>query len=91
MKYRSLFTVHCSLICFLLLSLLSSRFFLVYAADPRDELLEVQKKLTQQKSKVKQTIKKEKSVLSELDQIDKTIKKKKKEMRYFDERLSETH
>jgi septal ring factor EnvC (AmiA/AmiB activator) len=75
----------------LLLPLLSSRFSLVYAADPREELLEVQKKLTKQKSKVKQTITKEKSILSELDQIDKTIKKKKEELRYFDARLSETH
>lgn len=74
--FFSLFTFHSSLL---------------YAADPREELLEIQKKLTEQKSKVNQTIKKEKSVLSELDQIDKTIKKKKEELRYFDARLSETH
>lgn len=62
----------------------------VLASNPKKDLKEVQKKLRREKSKVTQTIKKEKSILSEIEQINKTIRKRQKELRYYDKRLSET-
>ncbi len=76
------------LLIFLLLC--TSHFSLLHAADPKKELKAIQKKLSQEKRKVKQTIKKEKSILSELERINKIIRKKREELKYFDKRLSET-
>lgn len=76
------------LLIFLLLG--TFHFSLLHAADPKKELKAIQKKLSQEKRKVKQTIKKEKSILSELERINKIIRKKREELKYFDKRLSET-
>lgn len=76
--------------CFLLLSLLTSPFSLLNASDPKEKLQEIQKKLSREKRKVKQTIKKEKSILSELEKINKLLRKKREELRYYDKRLSDT-
>ncbi|MBI4654402.1 MAG: peptidoglycan DD-metalloendopeptidase family protein [Nitrospirae bacterium] len=65
-------------------------FSLVEASDPRDELKEVQKKLDMEKRKAAKTIKKEKSILSELERIDKALSEKKEEMVYYDNRLKQT-
>jgi len=73
--------------CFLVLS---SQFSVLHASDPGKELQEIQKRLSEEKLKVKQTIKEEKSMLSELEQINKLLRKKHEELKYYDRRLSET-
>ncbi len=70
--------------------LLSSYFSLLNAATPKEEFEEVQKKLQQEKQKVKQTIKKEKSVFEELEQIEKNLNKKRRELKHYSSLLSET-
>ncbi len=76
--------------CFLLLLLFASDFSLLYASDPKKELNEIKRKLSQERRKVKQTIKKEISVLSELEGINNILREKKRELKYFDQRLSKT-
>jgi septal ring factor EnvC (AmiA/AmiB activator) len=77
-----------------LLSFISSLFFFpvtpVCAADPKDELQQIEKKLIKEKQKVEQTIKKEKSTLSELERITKKLEKRRKELGDYDHRLSKT-
>jgi len=84
---RLLFTIYCSLFTVLLLISHSS---FIEAADPKEELEEIQKKLTREKEKVKETIKRERSILSELEEIGKALKKKREELSYYDKRLRET-
>jgi septal ring factor EnvC (AmiA/AmiB activator) len=60
------------------------------AADPREDLQDIQKRIVQERQKVKLTIKKEKSTLSELERINRNLEKKKKELREYDRRLSKT-
>ncbi|UCF87685.1 MAG: peptidoglycan DD-metalloendopeptidase family protein [Nitrospiraceae bacterium] len=80
--------------CFFLLSLVSSLFFFsltpLCASDPEGELKQIQKKIIEEKRKVEQTIKKEKSTLSELERITKKLEKKRKELDSYDRRLSKT-
>ena len=73
-----------------LILLLASNFSLLNASSPKEELEEIQKKLQQEKQKVKQTIKKEKSVLEELEQIEKNLNKKRRELKHYANLLSET-
>ncbi len=75
---------------FLFFSFFISHFSFIDAADPKERLQEIQKKLSREKRNVKQTIKKEKSILSELEKINKLLRKKKEELKYYDRRLSDT-
>lgn len=86
---KSKFICHLSFVV-LCLSLLTFHFSLLYAQDPKGELEEIQKKLSREKEKVKETIKRERSILSELEEIDKALKKKREELSYYDKRLRET-
>ncbi len=60
------------------------------AADPKKELTVIQQKLTQEEAKVKSAVKKEKSLLSELEEINRTIKHKQNELRSYDKELAAT-
>ncbi|MBI4686466.1 MAG: peptidoglycan DD-metalloendopeptidase family protein [Nitrospirae bacterium] len=82
-RYRLLF-------CLLTFALFTFHFSLLNAADPREELKEIQKKIGKEKQKVTQAIKKERSILSELEEIDKTLQKKKEELELYDNRLTQT-
>jgi peptidoglycan hydrolase CwlO-like protein len=75
---------------FLFFSLLPSHFSPLHAADPKKKLSEIEKKLKTKKKKVKESIKKEKSILTRIDDIDKSIRKKHKELKHYDERISQT-
>ncbi len=75
---------------FLFFSFFISHFSFIDAAGPKERLQEIQKKLSREKRNVKQTIKKEKSILSELEEINKLLRKKKEESKYYDKRLSDT-
>jgi septal ring factor EnvC (AmiA/AmiB activator) len=75
---------------FIFVSILPAHFARLSAADPKKELEQVQKKLLQEKQKVKQTIKREKSTLSELERLNKILGKKQKELTDYDNRLSRT-
>jgi len=101
-EHSSQFTVHSSRLYFLLLtvscflltfcfSFLIFHFSFLHASDPKKELQEIQKKLSEEKLRVKQTIKKEKSILQELEQINKLLREKRKELKYYERRLSETY
>jgi septal ring factor EnvC (AmiA/AmiB activator) len=61
-----------------------------HAADPRDQLQKIQKRLFEEKSKVKKTIKKEKSILADLEDITKNLRKKRKSLKDLDGRLTST-
>lgn len=91
---RSPFTVHRLLFYFLLLTfnflLLTSHFSALNAADPKEELKEIQKKLGQKKQKVEETIKKERSILTDLEEIERAIKKKVEELKYYNAMLTQT-
>jgi septal ring factor EnvC (AmiA/AmiB activator) len=87
-----LVTRHSSLVTIILFftfnfSLLTSHFSLVYAADTKQELSEIERKLKQRKQQVKETIKQEKSILSEVDKINKTIKQKQEELKNYENRI----
>lgn len=72
------------------LLLLTSHFSLAWAAEPKEELKEIQKKLGQKKQKVEETIKKERSILAELEEIDRALKKKAEELKYHNAMLAQT-
>ncbi len=76
---------------FLLLTFLTSYFSALNAADPKEELKEIQKKLVQKKQKVEETIKKERSILTDLEEIERAIKKKAEELKYYNAMLTQTH
>jgi septal ring factor EnvC (AmiA/AmiB activator) len=78
------------LIVLFFFSLFTSHFSLLNASDPKKELQKIQKRLSEEKRKVKQTIKEEESILSELEEINKLLRKKREELKYYDKRLSET-
>ena len=54
------------------------------------EVKKIEKELQQKKKIVKESIKKEKSILSRMEDIDKTIQKKQKELKQYDKRISGT-
>lgn len=81
----------CCLLLTVCFSFLISHFSLTDASDPKKELKKIQKKLSEEKRKVKLTIKKEESILSELEQINKILEKKREELKYYDRQLSKTH
>jgi septal ring factor EnvC (AmiA/AmiB activator) len=76
--------------CLLLTVLLTSHFSLIYAANPKKDLSEVERKLKERKQQVKAAIEQEKSILSEIDRINKTIKKKQGEIKAYENRISQT-
>ncbi len=81
--YCLLFTAYCLLFTFLL----TSHFSLIYAADTKKELSEIERKLKQKKQQVKETIEQEKSILSEVDKINKTIRQKQEELKDYENRI----
>jgi len=70
--------------------LLTSPISLVYAANPKKDLSEVERKLKQKKQEVKETIEQEKSILSEIDRINKNIRKIQGEINTYEKRISQT-
>jgi septal ring factor EnvC (AmiA/AmiB activator) len=60
------------------------------AADPKRELTKIQKEIKKGKQKVKEAIKKERSILTELEEIDRSIKRKRSELMFYDKRLQQT-
>lgn len=76
--------------CLLLTVLLTSHFSLIYAANPRKDLSEIERKLKESKKQVNEAIEQEKSILSEIDRINKTIKKKQGEIKIYENRISQT-
>ncbi|MBI4837601.1 MAG: peptidoglycan DD-metalloendopeptidase family protein [Nitrospirae bacterium] len=71
-------------------SVLSSQFSVLYAKDPKDELKEIQKKLSSEKQKVQEIIKKEGSILSELEKINRALALKREELAHYDKQLAQT-
>ena len=61
------------------------------ASDPKKELKNIQKKLLEEKRKVKQALKTEKSILEELEHINKMLSNKQKELKYSNNQLAKTH
>jgi len=61
-----------------------------HATNPKRELSKVRKKLEEEKRKIKEAIKKEKSILSELERIERVIKEKDEELRHLNRDLSRT-
>lgn len=88
-KNRKFFILYFSLLTFHFL-LFTSHFSSLHASDPEKELQEIQKKLLKEKYRVKETIKKEQSILEELEEINKILGKKRSELKYYNNRLSET-
>jgi septal ring factor EnvC (AmiA/AmiB activator) len=79
------------LICLVILfSFVSSLLFPLEAADTKKKLSEIQKKLKSKKQQVKESIKKEKSVLERIADIDRSIEKKSNELKEYDKRISIT-
>jgi septal ring factor EnvC (AmiA/AmiB activator) len=54
-------------------------------------LKNIQKKLLEEKRKVKQALKTEKSILEELEHINKMLSNKRKELKYYNNQLAKTH
>ncbi len=77
-------------ILFISFSVLSSQFSVLHAKNPKDELKEIQKKLSSEKQKVQEIIKKEGSILSELEKIDRALKLKREELAGYDKQLAQT-
>ncbi|MBI4709501.1 MAG: peptidoglycan DD-metalloendopeptidase family protein [Nitrospirae bacterium] len=71
-------------------SVLSSQFSVLHAKDPKDELKEIQKKLSSEKQKVQEIIKKEGSILSELEKINRALALKREELAHYDKQLAQT-
>ena len=61
-----------------------------HAASPKKKLSQIEKKLKTKKKRVKDAIKKEKSILSRIEKINKNIKIKEKELKQYDRQISET-
>ncbi len=63
------------------------------SANPKGakgELDKIERRLKKEKSKIKKTFIKEKSILTEMEKINKALKKKKVELNHLDKRLSTT-
>ena len=59
-------------------------------ANPQKELGKIREKLKAEEQKIEKTLKKEKSILTELEKLEKTVKKKKSELKYYDGRLQQS-
>ena len=70
-------------------SLLTSHFSLIYAANHKNELSEIERKLKQKKQQVKEAIEQERSILSEVDKINRTVKQKQEELKDYEIRISQ--
>lgn len=81
-----------SLLIFLMLTLtvVTSHFSPSEAADPKKKLSDIEKKIERKKEQVRETIKKEKSVIENIEDINRSIKKKERELKNYDKRISET-
>lgn len=60
------------------------------SANPAKELSIVKEKIQKEKQKIEEAIRKEQSILSELEKIDKSVKNKKGELSRYDDRLRQT-
>lgn len=81
-----------SLLIFLIffLPVLTPRISSSEAADPKKKLSDIEKKIEEKKLQVRESIKKEKSVIESIEDINESIKKKEKELRNYDKRISQT-
>ncbi|MEW6602047.1 MAG: peptidoglycan DD-metalloendopeptidase family protein, partial [Nitrospirota bacterium] len=77
-----------SLIVFLTFA--ASHFSASEAADPKKKLSDIEKKIEQKKRQVKETLKKEKSVIENIEDINASIRKKERELRNYDKQISRT-
>lgn len=60
------------------------------AATPQKKLSKIEEELKNKKARVKESIRKEQSILSRIENIDRNIQKKHEEMKSYDKRISET-
>jgi septal ring factor EnvC (AmiA/AmiB activator) len=60
------------------------------AADAKKKLSEIQEEIKEKKQLVKESIKKEKSVIEKIEDINESIKKKEIELKNYDKRISQT-
>lgn len=74
----------------LILTVVTSHFSASEAADPKKKLSDIEKKIEEKKLQVRESIKKEKSVIENIEDINESIKKKEKELRNYDKRISQT-
>ena len=72
-----------------LLPVVTPHFFLSQAADPKKKLSEIEKKIEEKKKQVRESIRKEKSVIENIEDINESIKKKEQELRSYDKRISQ--
>ncbi|RJQ43139.1 MAG: hypothetical protein C4538_12570 [Nitrospiraceae bacterium] len=83
------FCLHFTLSLFFILAFYPL-FHPAHAADPSKQLSVIEKKLEKRKQQVKETIEKEKSILSEVENINRSVKQKQKEMRDYESRIFQT-
>lgn len=86
-KWKTNVSLPVSLIIFFLL--LTAQYSILYAASPKKKLTQIRRQLEKKKQKVKETIKKEKSVLERIADINAGIKKKQQELKKYDRQISE--
>ncbi len=81
-----------SLLIFLIfvLSAVTPHFSWSEAADPKKKLSDIEKKIEEKKQQVQESIKKENSVIENIEDINEIIKKKEQELRNYDKRISQT-
>jgi septal ring factor EnvC (AmiA/AmiB activator) len=82
-----LLLISCILLFFLLTPSLTSS----EASNEKKKLSDIQKQLKTKKEKVKESIKKEKSVIGRIEDINKRIIQKEKELKEYDDRISQTN
>ncbi|RJR18576.1 MAG: hypothetical protein C4581_06180 [Nitrospiraceae bacterium] len=74
----------------LILPVVTPQFSLSEAADPEKKLSDIEKKIREKKRQVRDSIKKEKSVIENIEDINESIKRKEQELRDLDKRISQT-
>ncbi|MBI5740828.1 MAG: peptidoglycan DD-metalloendopeptidase family protein [Nitrospirae bacterium] len=82
--------IFCFLFFIFYFLLLTSHFSLLFAANTKKELSEIEEKLRKKRQQVQETIKQEKSILSEVEQINKAIKRRQQELKDYEKRISQT-
>lgn len=76
--------------CFLLSTLLLSYSSLLHAVSPKKKLSSIEKTIKTKKLKVKEALKKERSILTRIQKIEKDISTKEKKLKKFKSRILET-
>ncbi len=61
-----------------------------WAADPKQKLSDIQRKIKSKLKQVRESKQKEKSVLERIDDIEKGIRKKEKDLRHYDKQIFQT-